>query len=320
MKILFSVHLYPPKHNCGGEYYIHNMAKYLISKGHECRVLLNQAFHYDITHNYNFEGVEVVVPDRQPEANFRWADRVLTHLEYTNDAIQKARIFKKPVFFIVHNNSIYDCVSIESERQRKMYIIYNSEHLKEACNYDHASFVLPPAIDKAKYDLGKDPVGNKFITLINMNKNKGGETFKGIAKAMPDRQFLGITGSYDEQVKINLPNVKILPNSPNILPVYDQTRILLMPSKYESWGMTATEAMCNGIPVLCTKTPGLFENTGGKAVYLDRDDTQAWVKAIKKLDDPKAYKVMSKKMRDRATELQPDKKLDELEKFIIDAT
>ena len=36
-----------------------------------------------------------------------------------------------------------------------------------------------------------------------------------------------------------------------------------MPSDYESWGRTATEAMCSGIPVICSEANGLKKLMAG---------------------------------------------------------
>ena len=132
-------------------------------------------------------------------------------------------------------------------------------------------------------------------------------------------------GSYSEPAKdgqhVNQPpNVLVMEKQIDIKVVYRQTRILIMPSKYESWGRTATEAMASGIPVICTSTPGLLENCGEAGIYIqDRDKIADWVAAIKKLDDPKAYTKASMKARARAYDLDPVKNLERLEAFMLDA-
>ncbi len=170
--------------------------------------------------------------------------------------------------------------------EKPQHIIYNSFWLKDLLNYNFSNFILPPPTDYRYFDLGIDPIKNEYITLINLNKNKGGEIFEQIAKAMANKKFLGVIGSYDEQIIPKLPNVRIVEKSVNIKDYYAITRILVMPSEYESWGITATEAMSSGIPVICTETPGLLENCGKAAIYVKkRDDIKAWVKAISDLDD-----------------------------------
>jgi glycosyltransferase involved in cell wall biosynthesis len=330
MKILLSVHLYPPTHCAGGEMYLHNMAKFLISQGHKVRVLLNEAAMHNIKQVYIYEDVEVFPRLRNLEEHFIWADRVITHLGYTSWTVAVAHVFKRPVFFVVHNTHHYPCVS---DAQNRVGIIYNCEAAKDKLNYPQPNIVLHPPVDYRKYDLGQDPIKNKYITLINLNENKGGHIFWQIARAMPDRQFLAVKGGYDEQIIEELPNVTVLEHTSDILPIYAQTRILLMPSEYESWGMTATEAMCNGIPVVCTQTFGLKENCGDAGIYIGqppevvpgsdawprvrgRDKIEDWIKAIRKLDEKKYYLHQSKLSRERSRQLDPAKEYEVLLNFV----
>jgi glycosyltransferase involved in cell wall biosynthesis len=317
MKFLCSVHLYPPKHNCGGEYMLHAMNKYLISKGHEVRVLLWQGKNHKIDSVYIFDGVDVFPPDPSLiERLFYWADVLITHLDYTQQTINYGKIFKKPVIHIIHNYHVYESIK---QAERPQYVVYNSEAARDRLNYDHDSVVLHPPVDYRHYDTGKDSEQNEAITLINLDHNKGGHILMEIALRMPHKKFIGVKGSYSEPAAIGQytkqpSNVRVLENTPYIMKVYEQTRILIMPSAFESWGRTATEAMSSGIPVICTPTPGLSENCGKAGIYIeDRDDIDAWVEAIEMLDDPKNYKKWSKKAKARAIELDPNKELEEFE-------
>lgn len=333
MKILFSVHLYPPYHNAGGEMFLHNMAKFLISQGHQCRVLLHEAAIYGIKKVYCHEGVDVFPRGRNLEEHFFWADRVVTHLGFTSWTIPIAHIFHKPVYFVVHNTHRYSCVE---DASRPVGIIYNCAYARDLLQYPQRSIILHPPVDWRKYDQGMEPFDNEYITLINLNKNKGGEILYQIARAMPERRFLGVQGGYDPQILEELPNVRLMDHTPDIGAVYRMTRILIMPSEYESWGMTATEAMSNGIPVICTPTFGLKENCGDAAAYVGnpptidplkpesiswprvtgRDNIEAWVKEIRKLDNKKHYLSRSKRARERSRELDPAAEYAELLNFL----
>ena len=135
-------------------------------------------------------------------------------------------------------------------------------------------------------------------------------------------------------------NLELIDNSPNMLPVYARTRILLCPSKYESWGMCATEAMCNGIPVVYHPTFGLCENVGSAGIQVPDQNpdfgtpedelmggesdgldpvanVHVWVNAIKKLDNNIVYANYSRKSRKRAMELDPENELQAFENFLI---
>lgn len=337
MNIFISLHAYPPQHCAGGEMYIHNMAKQFVKAGHKVRVLLNHSERDGITKTYEIDGVEVWPRNRSLENFFIWADRIITHLGWTHWTVTHAqRIFKKPVFFVVQNTHHYSSVA---DSEKPVGIIYNSQWAKDQLQYPQPNIVMPPPIDYREYDLGLDPSKNKYITLINLNENKGGNVFWEIARAMPDKRFLAVKGGYDEQIIQDLPNVTVVEHTPNISDVYRATRILLMPSAYESWGMCATEAMCNGIPVICTPTPGLKENCGGAALYVGnapvltaktlggndndlpkvsgRDDVAAWVKQIRLLDNKKTYLHRSNLSRERARFHDPLSRYESLLDFVI---
>lgn len=319
MNILASVHLYPPVHNCGAEYVLHHMNKYLISQGHSVKLLLWQANQHRINKAYSWEGVDVFPPDQAIiETLFDWADIVITHLDYTYQTIQLGSIYGKPVVHLIHNTHKYECVA---DAYRPQFIVYNSKWAEDELRYQHKSIVVHPPCDWRLYDTGEDTEQNEFITLINLDDNKGGGILREIAKRMPDRKFLGVKGSYSHPAEIGQytdqpSNVTVINNSPDIMPVYRQTRILIMPSKYESWGRTATEAMCSGIPVISSGTPGLRENCGDAGIYVDREDIDGWVKAIKKLDNPKEYKKASAAAKTRSRELDPVKELEDLHSWL----
>ena len=314
MRILWSIHLYQPYHNCGAESMAHQINKFLIKQGHHVRVILHQSEHFKLSRPEMYEGVELMPATGSVDA-FRWADVILTHLDFTQFSMLMAYEAKRPLVHFIHNDTEYACISNAMGNTR---IVYNSDWVAKKLNYKWPSMVLHPPCDHEYYNVCEKPEENEYITLINLNKNKGGDQFYKIAEAMPERKFLGVVGSYDEQMVRQLPNVTIVANTPEILEQYKRTKILLMPSKYESWGRTATEAMSSGIPVICTETPGLKENCGDAGVYVkNRNDIKQWVRAIKKVDEN--YKIISDKCRVRAKELNPLTELQQLENFLYDA-
>lgn len=273
MRVLWSIHLYPPKHNCGAEYVAHMVNKYLISKGHEVRVLLNYGDRGALP--YTFDGV-LVNTRLQGIEHFFWPDVVLTHLDFTRHTMNVCQVVKRPVVHFMHNSAV-EYYKFITEGVHKQYMVYNSDWVAKAFSFPFMEMVLYPPCPAKEYRVpGIDPKKNKYITLINTNENKGGFLLYRLAKMMPDQQFLGIEGSYDDgglqgdilELLQELPNVTIRPHSPDAKGIYRETRILLVPSRYESWGRVATEAMVNGIPVLATPTPGLLENLGPAGIFL----------------------------------------------------
>ena len=320
--ILSSIHLYPPHHVCGAEMMLHQLNKYLQSKGHTVKVLLKQANQFRINSHYIWENIDVFPPDQYNETMlFQQADAILTHLDYSAWTQALAGIYKKPVFHLIHNSFPREHIKNSEVVQ---HIVYNSNWIKEELNYPHPSMVFHPPIDHRYYDVKQDPWDGEYITLINLDQNKGGEILREIAARLPQYRFLGVKGSYSEPAKIgqitNQPeNVRVIEKQVDILPVYRMTKILIMPSLYESWGRTATEAMCSGIPVIASPTPGLKENCGNAGIFVsDRNNIDEWVKAIEKLHNEKTYRKWSERAKARSRELDPQQELSEIEKWISD--
>src|SRR5574337_538049 len=179
MRIIASIHLYPPTHNCGSEWYLHNILKYLKSKGHEVKVFLHDAGKYNIRTPYSFEGIDVFggkpVTDKY---SYMWADVVLTHLDYTQYTMMMAWSVGKPTVHMVHNDIPYPSIINAPESQ---FVIYNSQWVADSIKYKWDSMVFTPPCDWRQYDVNENPHENEFITMINLDMNKGGHLLKQIA-------------------------------------------------------------------------------------------------------------------------------------------
>jgi len=155
-----------------------------------------------------------------------------------------------------------------------------------------------------------EPFQGDCITLINANENKGVHQFLELAKRMPDRKFLGVRPYYGNMTT-PLPlggNIEWVPFSDDVRTILRRTRVLLVPSYYESFGRVAVEAMINGIPVLYSKPAknspypggsieGMQSWIGDAAIQCDRDRPEEWMSAIESLDDEAAYSEWSEKSK-----------------------
>jgi glycosyltransferase involved in cell wall biosynthesis len=61
--------------------------------------------------------------------------------------------------------------------------------------------------------------------------------------------------------------------------------------------------------VLAHPTDGLTESLAGAGVFCDRNDVDAWQRAIERLDDPAAYRAASRRAAARAKALDPTRDL-----------
>jgi glycosyltransferase involved in cell wall biosynthesis len=298
----------------------HAIATYLHSKGHEVTVMLNKGIE-----PYEYEGVKVI-PRNSGMINK--ADAVFCQLDTTKEAFLKA---SGVVFWVMHNTFEFPTV----KENTQINVVYNSEAAVWMMGWTNDYVVLPPPVDIDFYNVPRENA--EYITLINCNENKGGKVAWEIAKRLPEYKFLFVIGAYGTQFTASeespliinidnlakkqgigyLPNVVHMDNQSDIREVYKLTRILIMPSLYESWGKVATEAMCSGIPVIASPTFGLKENLGKNGIFVERENIEGWVEAIKKLDGKKEYSEASIHSRKRAKELDPKEKLEQLEAFVV---
>jgi glycosyltransferase involved in cell wall biosynthesis len=157
---------------------------------------------------------------------------------------------------------------------------------------------------------GTVPTGD-CITLINANILKGLALFLELANRFPERKFLGVRPYYNRiAVPENIPNIEWIDVQDDVRVILQRTRILLVPSFYESWGRVAFEAMYNGIPVLYTApiskenpnntrpsgtTEGMKEWIGDSQYALDYFKIDDWVDTVNQLDDVNVYAEASRR-------------------------
>ena len=129
--------------------------------------------------------------------------------------------------------------------------------------------------------------------------------FYCLAEQMPHLPFLGVMGSYGKQLypAHELPNLTLMENQSDIREVYKRTRILLMPSSYESYGRCAVEAACSGIPTIAHRTKGLWEALGEGGIF-PLPDSDSWKAAVNYTLE--RYPALSRMARAVADDLDPE--------------
>lgn len=307
------VHAMPPEHNAGAEHMLVALLAALVERGHQAQVWLSR--HGSARTSYEYQGIEVIPQGARLDfgAAARHADALVSHLECVPATASLARGFGRPMVVICHNDhrpTFRDMAAGETT-----LAVYNSQWVASEAGLFFAEYpdgtrpareiVVRPPVHPARYATRP---GNA-ITLINCNEQKGGRVLDALARRMPNQKFLAVTGAYGEQILPDLPNVEIVDHVPGedmAARVYRRTRVLLMPSSYESWGRTAVEALASGIPVIAHPTRGLCESLAEAGIYADRDDTDAWQAVLERLlGDPAEYRLASKRARARSAELDP---------------
>lgn len=333
MRITAYFHLFPGEHNAGSETTVHAALRAMVRRGHEVNVICDRS----ATAPYDIDGIHVVRPPRRGvqtwlEDYVKDCDLLVTHLDLTSQAMMLALTVKKPLVHFIHNDAqlmYWRVIPLKAQ-----LVVFNSQWIAERKqswanqgeprlwadadltkqHYGH-SIAIHPVVEAQYYRCER---GSK-ITLVNPTPGKGAATFKALARQMPDRQFLAVEGGYGEQIiKEGYENVEFMAHTPDITQVFRKTKVLLMPSEYESYGRVGIEAACAGIPTICHPTPGLTEAFGNAGIFIDRNDIEAWRSELNRLlTDEVYYRKRSDVVLALADSLKPEPEFDRLEQAFV---
>lgn len=319
MRVAALVHYYVPHYMAGSETMLHAMLRALVTAGHTVEVVVTE--HRRGPAEYEHDGVRVrcAGPGRPVPALLDeiGPDVLVSHHQEAPHAshyaarLRRARRAAPCVVHVVHNT--FPASLSVTRRWRPDLIAFNTEWVRahfasrRAIPPGSRTLVVHPPVrpDEHRVDQPGDAV-----TLVNLNRDKGGEILYRLARAMPDVPFAGVVGGHGPQIVRDLPNVEIIQHTPDMRrDVWPRTRLLIMPSIYESYGMAGVEAMASGIPVIAAPTPGLRESLGSAGVFVDRRNLEGWEREIRRLLAPAEWRRAAKQARARSAELDPREEL-----------
>lgn len=286
---------------------LHTMCKRLIEAGHE--VIVFATVLPEAPPFFEYEGVPVyttnVVYARQMIKGWE-PDVIVSHHDNTQRAARISQQIGKPFVFLMHNDFDFNIPLLSLDPD---LVVFNTDWIK--AKYGHLvtnSIVVHPPVWADEHSTAP----GDMITLVNLNENKGCRVFYEMAERFPGEKFLGVVGGHGDQIiRRDLPNVKIQEQTSNMKEdVWARTKILLMPSIYESYGMAGVEALASGIPVIAHPTPGLRESQGPFGLFVDREDLNGYENAILRLSDPKEWHTARVLAKKRSQELDPAPELD----------
>ncbi len=321
MSIIALSHGYPPFWNMGGEVSLHRT---MIALNGEKNVLTKT------DSKYVFEGVNVykintpdvldIYADPYPIANQLvdlGARVVIGQNELSLPAVLAAKKAGAVSIVNVHTPPRYGG-GIHEAMLAADYAIYNTKAAAKEWGEPRALVVHPPIAPIT----GNINAKGDAYTLLSSLVNKGVEVVLELAHKYPDQRFIIVRSPAEkthglpnlEKRVAKLPNVELHPRvSPeNVHKYLEQTRILLVPSRYETYGMSAIEAAAYGIPSIHVDTPHVREGIGDAAILIPPLDTDAAIKGINLIE--KDYQKYSDNARIKA-ELLQDRQVQELAKL-----
>jgi hypothetical protein len=202
------------------------------------------------------------------------------------------------------------------------YAVYNTETSARQWGEPNAIVVHPPISPLPEKTV---PTGDAYTVLSSL-LNKGVEVVLELAKLYPSKRFIIVRSpaepthglsNIEERVGL-LPNVELHPrvHPKDVYKYFEQTRILLVPSRYETYGMSAIEAAGYGIPTVHVDTPHVREGIGDAAVLVSPLNVAETANGIDLIENN--YDSYSLNARARAEWLysRQEKEIEQFSKFI----
>ncbi len=314
--IVWLMHSYVPNVRAGAEITAHALNQMLVAAGWRVIIVLPD---YQMA---NIDGVECIRYEQGSaavDAVFRSADVFFCQNYDAQKAIQTLEAYGRPIVFFLHIEREKSDV-LQQRFGVPVAVVYNSATQREQNPTIHESAIIRPYIPYGDFTVRDKPLPTGPVTLLNCNDNKGGGVLIELARRLRSVEFLGVRGSYDKQLEdVAVRNLRYRPSVEDPRPIYAGAGIVIMPSRAESWGRVALEAMASGVPVICSKTHGLAEATGGAAAaYCRPDDIGCWAEAIERLrGDPAAYRDAVEAGKRRIAALAAEDDFAEFEKWLI---
>lgn len=141
--------------------------------------------------------------------------------------------------------------------------------------------------------LSGEPSDRPFVLAVGgLNYLDGGDRIVRLAKLMqqrqPDFRILVAGRQHDEQLRrqaMEFPNVSLLgyQRSERLALYMRDAAALVFPTRYETFGIAAAEAMAVGTPVITCRSTAVPEVVGDAGIYANPDEPQSIVEALVEL-------------------------------------
>jgi glycosyltransferase involved in cell wall biosynthesis len=143
----------------------------------------------------------------------------------------------------------------------------------------------PPTAAQARAFRERHGLPARYLAVVgNPKPHKNLALLAGLAGALPAPLVL-LAGAGTREALGFPPSTRELVDLPEEqMPLfYGAATALLMPSRYEGFGLPALEAQASGCPVIASTGSAVHEVTGEAALLLPPDDAPAWTEAVLRL-------------------------------------
>jgi len=281
MKFLYiAQHIYPPLG--GAEHSTIHLIEHLREQGHTCEYVCQT----------NYDTIDIVEKAKE-------CDILLTQLAWTPNARMLSKELNKPLVYFFHSweyicNQGHDGITASNcdhkcgkclHRNKNFdadLVVSNSIYIQQLLSNEHKldSILMYPHIDYDKVAVeSRTP---KYITMPRVHYMKGTDRFLKIAECMPEHKFR-IVGYGN--MTANCPTNVTLAGHMEPKEFYKDTSVWVVPSRFESFGLTIVEAQYNNIPVVASNVGAAKEDDAVKigAVIKNPDDISEWVRHLENI-------------------------------------
>lgn len=291
---------------------LHEILKQLVNDGHEVDAIATATE----AGTEVMDGITVYHGIKYRDVDVKKYDTIVTQFAESFMITPKARAAGKKIVYIVHNTMEETNTYLHTVKPD--LAIFNTEWVRLHHEYKGNSVVVHPPVYREHHETTK----GSMITLVNLTPPKGSNMFYNMSIKLPKYKFLGVEGGYwkDQQKYMRRPNVTFQKNTDDMKSnVWSRTKVLLMPSSYESYGMVGVEAMASGIPVVACPTPGLKESLSYAGIFPATTNMRDWKHEIEKLmSNDTYYEERSELAMKRSAEIDPRVELKLMSKKVME--
>jgi len=239
------------------------------------------------------------------------------HSTLSEDTIKAAKRMRLPSILAVHAPPRFG-KDLRRARTDATVRLYNTEAARKDW-HDPRGWVLHPPVGLPR-PIPEGP--HNARTLTSSLVNKGAERVLELAKRRHDQRFIivespahtthGDPDFWAQAEKFD--NVEIWPrlHPDEMGRLWAETRVLLVPSRYETYGMAAMEAAWYGIPSVHVDTPHVREGIGEAALLLKSTSFEELDHALTEVEIE--HDVWADRAYDRVSSLA-QREADELARF-----
>lgn len=314
MTLTAFLHGYPPGWSMGGE----------VSTHRTLRAVPGSTVFTNTEKRYELDGVSVrplvgtLYPDIMNAAQLAGSSALFAHSTLSQSTVRAARRLKLPSILAVHAPPRF-AADLRRAWSSSTVRLYNTEAARQEW-HDPLGWLLHPPVGDPPALVVDGP--HDALTLTSSLLNKGVVQTLGLAAKWSHRRFIIVrspahgthgTADFEEQAAA-LPNVEVWDrlHPDEMFRLWAETRVLLVPSRYETYGLSALEAAWHAIPSVHVDTVHVHEGIGPAARLLRSQTVEELEAAV--LDVENDFTGWAERAHSRVQELR-QREIRELEAF-----